>query len=75
LIPGDNLSAEWLKNKLQRADLSNRLVRESFDQVVDHNIAQYDKLQAQEDDAISQLVKEDLDMIMEKPRQFVPEEI
>jgi hypothetical protein len=75
LIPGDNLGADWLKRKLQEADLSNRQVRESFDKVVDHNIANYDKLQAKEDDDISQLVKEDLDMLMEKPRQFVPDSL
>jgi hypothetical protein len=75
LVPGDNLGADFLKRKLERADLSKRLVRESFDRVVDHNIERKQKLEQEEDDMISAAVREDLDMIMEKPRQFVPDNL
>lgn len=73
LIPGDNLGADWLKRKLQEADLSNRMVADSFHRVVDHNLENYEKLAKKDDETIEGMVREDLDMIMEKPRQFVPD--
>lgn len=75
LIPGDNMSIDYLKNLLMKADLSNSEVRKRFNGVVDHNIHRQEQLEIEGNNMIHDHVMDNMDMLMEKPRQFVPDNL